>query len=77
MRKYQEYFNAKFAKLKKTIPTRDCIKILDETIKNQSERIEMLESKVAIMEKYIKHLEKFIDDQEQYTSRLCLRIRRE
>jgi len=74
MTKYQEYFDTKFEELKKTMATKDCIKTLHETIKHQSERIEVLESKMAIMEKYIKHLEKGVDDQEQYTRRLCLRI---
>ena len=74
MTKYQEYFDTKFEELKKTTATKDCIKTLHETIKHQSERIEVLESKMAIMEKYIKHLEKGVDDQEQYTRRLCLRI---
>ena len=53
MTKYQEYSDTKFEELKKTMATKDCIKTLHETIKNQSERIEVFESKIAIMEKYI------------------------
>ena len=74
MTKYQEYFDATFAELKKTMATKDCIQTLHETIKKQNGKIEVLESKLAIMEKYIKHLENGVDEQEQYNRRLCLRI---
>ena len=70
----KEYFEVKFAEIKKSMATKDCIQSLHETIKNQNERIEVLESKMAIMERYIKQLEDGVDDQEQYNRRLCLRI---
>ena len=70
----QSYFDEKFEKLEEKLATKACIQQLHDTIKGQSENIEILESKVAIMENVIARLEKHVDDQEQYQRRLCLRI---
>ena len=70
----QSYFDEKFEKLEEKLATKACIQQLHDTIKGQSEKIEILESKVAIMENVIARLEKHVDDQERYQRRLCLRI---
>ena len=59
MTKYQEYFDAKFAELKKNMATKDCIQNLYDTIfKQNDEEISILQSKVEVMEKYVCQLEK-------------------
>ena len=70
----QSYFDEKFEKLEEKLASKACIQQLHETIKGQSEKIEILETKVAIMENVIARLEKHVDNQEQYQRRLCLRI---
>ena len=70
----QSYFDEKFEKLEEKLVTKACIQQLYDSIKGQSEKIEILESKVALMENIIARLEKHVDDQEQYQCRLCLRI---
>ena len=74
MKKYQDYFNEKFAEIEANMATKACIEKLHDTIKSQIEKIDVLEAKIAMMESLVSHLTDRTEEQEQNSHRLCIRI---